>query len=198
MLRSSFVLLLFAAQPLLAQPEAANLVTASFVVSTPRGAFDDNTDTGYGFTGSYVRSISPNGVVGIGLSGSFLGYGSTSRRVPLSSTIPDILVDVETNNNTAFVLGVLEVRVPGSFQPYVQATGGGGFFYTTTTLEDTENGIPIVSDTNHDDGTWVWGGGGGIRFRFWQGRPRQSMVFSLPMADISCCISRYLPCSRRR
>jgi hypothetical protein len=154
-----------------AQPEGANQATAALVISTPRGEFDDNTDTGFGFTGTYVRSISPNRVVGIGLSGSFLGYGSTSRRVPLSNTIPDILVDVETSNNTAFVLGVFEVRIPGSFQPYLQALGGGGFFYTTTSLRDTRNDQVILSDTNQSDGTWVWGGGGGLRFRVWEGRP---------------------------
>jgi hypothetical protein len=155
----------------LAQPEGPNQVTAALVISSPRGEFDDNTDTGWGFEGAYVRSITGNRAVGIGLSGSFLGYGSTSRRVPLSSTIPDILVDVETNNNTAFLLGLFELRVPGRFQPYVQAVAGGGFFYTTTSLEDTENDQVILSDTNQSDETWVWGGGGGLRFRVWEGSP---------------------------
>jgi hypothetical protein len=155
----------------LAQPEGPNQVTAALAISSPRGEFDDNTDTGFGFTGAYMRSITPNGVVGIGLSGSFLGYGSASRRTPLSNTIPDILVDVETSNNTAFVLGVLEVHVPGRFQPYAQAVGGGGFFYTTTTLEDTRFDEVILSDTNQSDGTWVWGGGGGLRFRVWERTP---------------------------
>ena len=153
------------------QPEAANLATGALVISTPRGEFDDNTDTGFGFAGTYLRSISSNRVVGIGLSGSFLGYGSTSRRVPLSNTIPDILVDVETSNNTAFVLGVFEVRIPGSVQPYLQAVAGGGFFYTTTSLQDTRNDQVILSDTNQSDGTWVWGGGGGLRFRVWESSP---------------------------
>ena len=155
----------------LAQPEGSNQASAALVISTPRGEFDDNTDTGFGFTGTYVRSITSNRVVGIGLSGSFLGYGSTSRRAPLSNTIPDITVDVETSNNTAFVLGLFEVRVPGRIQPYLQATGGGGFFYTTTSLEDTRTDEVILSDTNQSDGTWVWGGGGGLRFRVWESAP---------------------------
>lgn len=154
-----------------AQPEGANQVSAALTISVPRGQFDDNTDTGWGFTGTYLRSITPNRVVGVGLSGSFLGYGSTSRRVPLSNTIPDILVDVETKNNTAFVTGLLEVRLPGPIQPYLQAVAGGGFFYTTTSLEDTRNNQVILSDTNQSDATWVWGGGGGIRFRLWKGQP---------------------------
>ena len=107
-----------------AQPEGPNLFAGALTISSPRGEFDDNTDTGFGFTGSYVRSITPNRVVGVGLSGSFLGYGSTRRRAPLSNTIPDITVDVETSNNTAFVLGLFEVRVPGRIQPYLQAVGG--------------------------------------------------------------------------
>ena len=155
----------------LAQPEGANQATAALVISSPRGEFDDNTDTGWGFEGAYVRSITGNRVVGIGLSGSFLGYGSTSRRAPLSNTIPDITVDVETSNNTAFVLGLFEVRVPGRIQPYLQAVGGGGFFYTTTSLEDTRTDQVILSDTNQSDATLVWGGGGGLRFRVWEARP---------------------------
>ena len=153
------------------QPDGPNVASAALVISTPRGEFDDNTDTGFGFTGSYLRSITSNRVVGIGLSGSFLSYGSTSRRAPLSNTIPDITVEVETSNNTAFVLGVFEVRVPGRIQPYLQATGGGGFFYTTTSLEDTRTDEVILSDTNQSDATWVWGGGGGLRFRVWESTP---------------------------
>jgi hypothetical protein len=155
----------------LAQPEGANQATAALVISSPRGEFDDNTDTGFGFEGAYVRSITANRVVGIGLSGSFLSYGSTTRRAPLSNTIPDITVEVETSNNTAFVLGLFEVRVPGRFQPYLQAVGGGGFFYTTTSLQDTRTDEVILSDTNQSDATWVWGGGGGLRFRVWESQP---------------------------
>lgn len=155
----------------IAQPEGPNQASAALVISTPRGEFDDNTDTGFGFTGTYVRSITSNRVVGIGLSGSFLSYGSTSRRAPLSNTIPDITVEVETSNNTAFVLGVFEVRIPGRIQPYLQATGGGGFFYTTTSLEDTRTDQVILSDTNQSDAAWVWGGGGGLRFRVWESTP---------------------------
>jgi hypothetical protein len=157
--------------PSFAQPEGPNTVSGALTISTPRGEFDDNTDTGFGFTGGYLRSLTPNRVVGIGVSGSFLSYGSARRRAPLSNTIPDITVEVETSNNTAFVLGVLEIRVPGKIQPYVQATGGGGFFYTTTSLQDTRTDEVIISDTNQSDGTWVWGGGGGLRVRVWETTP---------------------------
>jgi len=68
-------------------------------------------------------------------------------------------------------VGVFEVRVPGRIQPYLQATGGGGFFYTTTSLEDTRTDVVILSDTNQSDATWVWGGGGGLRFRVWESTP---------------------------
>jgi hypothetical protein len=173
--RSAFVvsLLLTVALPVaaFAQPEGPNLFSGALTISSPRGEFDDNTDTGFGFTASYLRSITGNRVVGVGISGSFLSYGSARRRAPLSNTIPDITVDVETSNNTAFVLGLLEVRVPGRIQPYVQATGGGGFFYTTTSLEDTRTDQVIISDTNQSDATWVWGGGGGLRFRVWESTP---------------------------
>ena len=84
MVRSMVLFLLLVPAAGLAQPDGPNTVAGGLTISTPHGEFDDNTDTGFGFTGNYLRSIGPNRVVGIGLSGSFLGYGSTRRRAPLS------------------------------------------------------------------------------------------------------------------
>ncbi|HUF88929.1 MAG TPA: hypothetical protein VMR66_02980, partial [Gemmatimonadota bacterium] len=72
------------------------------------------------------------------------------------------------------------------------------FFYTTTSLKDTRTDETILSDTNQSDATWVWGGGGGVRFRVWEGRPdpeeaarRASGPRSLPRAYVDVG-ARYL------
>ena len=151
-------------------------VTAGLGISVPRDEFDRNTDTGFGFVGSYLYTLNPSRTVGFGLTGSFQTYGGTDREAPLSSTIPDIRVDVETNNNTAFFQGLLQIKAPtGAVQPYAQGTAGFGFFFTTTSLRDPFDGQTILSDTTQSDGTWLWGGGGGMLIRVYQGEPRTTL-----------------------
>jgi hypothetical protein len=164
---------------LLALPGAASAqhqVTAGLAITDPRGEFDDNTDTGFGFAGSYLYALNPGRTVSIGLGGLFQSYGSTQRRARLSPTIPDITVDIETSNNTAFLQGLLQFKAPtGRMQPYAQGMGGYGWFFTTTSIEDPFNGQTILSDTNQSDGTWIWGGGGGMLVRVYEGQPRPTL-----------------------
>lgn len=155
---------------------AQHQVTAAFAITDPRGEFDANTDTGYGFTGAYVYAFGRDRVFGLGLTGLFQSYGRSERRAPLSPTIPDLRVDVETTNNTALIQGLVQVKAPtGAVQPYLQATGGFGWFFTTTGLEDPFTGQTILRDTNQSDGTWIWGGGGGLLFRVYEGRRRPAV-----------------------
>ena len=145
---------------------------AALLVSDPRGEFDDHTDTGFGFGATYLYALVPSRALAIGATGSFLNYGRSEREVPLSTTIPDIRVEVETTNNIVFVQGALQLKIPaGAIQPYGQVTGGFGWFSTSTTLRDRRSDEPILSDTNQSDGTWVWGAGGGAQIRVWTGQP---------------------------
>ena len=152
---------------------AQHQVTAAFVATDPRGEFDLNTDTGFGFTGSYLYAFGRQRVFALGATGTVQSYGRTSRRAILSPTIPDIRVDVETTNNNAYLQGIAQLKAPtGAVQPYAVATGGLGWFFTTTSLEDRFTDTVVLSDTNQSDGTWVLGGGGGLLIRIYQGQPR--------------------------
>lgn len=144
-------------------------------LSFPQGELDENTDTGFGFAGSYTYALTSNRSVGIGGALSVLTYGSTERRVPLSTTIPDIRVDVETSNNMGFLQGMLQLKAPtGAVKPYGNLTGGLAWFSTTTTLRDTRFDEEVISDTNQSDATWVVGAGGGLQVRVWTGQPSPS------------------------
>lgn len=161
MRRSTFIclaLLLTLPAATLAQHRAG----AAFTVSDPQGEFDTNTDTGYGFAAWYRYHL--GGGFAIGVDGAFQIYGSTERRVPLSPTIPEIQVEIETTNNTTYIQGALELApTTTGIQPYGLVTGGFGFFYTTSSLQDPETEETILSDTNQSDWTWVYGLGGGLR-----------------------------------
>lgn len=149
---------------------AQHQASIGLAISVPRGAFDENTDTGFGLGGGYMYALDPAGVVSLGATGSFLNYGNVRRRTGLSSTIPDIRVDVETRNDIAFFQGALQLRAPtGAVQPYLVGTGGFGVFWTTTSLEDPLTDQPIISDTNQSDATLVYGGGVGLQVKVWEG-----------------------------
>ncbi|MDX1661290.1 MAG: outer membrane beta-barrel protein [Gemmatimonadota bacterium] len=173
MRRRSFVFLAVFAAGLLAGPaHAQHEGTIGLAVSIPHGELDENTDTGFGFAGSYTYALTNNRSVSIGGAASFLTYGNTERRVPLSTTIPDIRVDVETSNNMGFLQGLLQLKAPaGAVNPYGQLSGGLAWFSTTTTLRDTRFDEEVISDTNQSDATWVLGAGGGLQVHVWTGEP---------------------------
>lgn len=139
-----------------------------FTIALPQGEFDENVENnGFGFTGQALFTV-PGSPVSIG--GSFGGviYGSETRREPFSTTIPDVTVDVETNNYILIGHLVLRIQPPaGPFRPYAEGVIGFHYLFTQTTIESREE--DIASDTNFDDGVFSYGGGGGIMFMVYEG-----------------------------
>ncbi len=143
-----------------------------FSIGSPQGEFRDNVGrNGFGGTieGFYRPSISP---VAFGLSLSFLNYGSDSRVEPLSTTIPDLKVQVDNDNNIVSGDVVLRYRQPGSFiRPYIDALLGFRYLYTSTSIqEDTKwgGGEEIASSTNFDDMTFEYGAGAGVMVQLYR------------------------------
>jgi hypothetical protein len=139
-----------------------------FTIAVPQGEFDEKVENnGFGFTGQALFSV-PGSPVSIG--GSFGGaiYGSETRREPFSTTIPDVTVDVETNNYILLGHLVLRIQPPaGPFRPYAEGVIGFHYLFTQTTIESRDE--DIASDTNFDDGVLSYGGGGGIMFMVYEG-----------------------------
>ena len=165
MRRSSFIVL----AALLAAPVSAagqHRAGVAFAFSDPQGEFDTNTDMGYGLAGWYRWGLGAGGMVALGVDVTFQQYGSTRRRAPLSTTIPEITVDIETSNQITYVQGAFEIQpATGRIRPYGVLAGGGGFFWTTSSLQDPETHETILSDTNQSDWTWVYSAGGGLRIQ---------------------------------
>ena len=90
-------------------------------------------------------------------------YGHESVRRPLSPTVPQIMVDVATNNYFWSVEAGPELRLEhGRLGMYGYGTGGFSYFATRSTVEGTDfNNQPFASTTNFDDFTWALTGGGG-------------------------------------
>ena len=112
----------------------------------------------------------------IGLEVGFMNYGSSDRREPFSTTIPDVFVRVSTTNN--FILGHAILRLQpnaGVFRPYIQGMVGFNYLFTDTKIENENNaGQEVASSTNLSDGAFSYGGGAGLMFLVY--RPNDGTV----------------------
>ena len=135
-----------------------------FLVGLPQGAFKDNVNrAGYGITGNI--GFAPSGYAYmLGVEFGFMNYGTEKRREPFSTTIPDVTVDVESQNN--FAMGHLFARLQpnsGSIRPYLEGTLGGNYLFTKTTIQNQGRGDEeVASSTNLDDFAFSYGGGAGV------------------------------------
>lgn len=134
-----------------------------FAVVFPQGDFKDHLDNeGYGFSG-LISIEMPRSFLSIGSSFGVMIYGRETRREPFSTTIPDVTVEVETRN--LLITGHLLLRAQpttGVVRPYVDGLFGLHYLMTDTSIESREQ--DVASDTNWDDATSSYGGGGGVMF----------------------------------
>jgi hypothetical protein len=132
----------------------------------PRGSFAENiTNNGYGVGGQFLVSLG-NSPFLVGADAGFVVYGSEKRRQPLSPTIPEISLEVQTSNN--IFLGHLLVRAQpraGSVRPYLDGLIGLKYLFTRTTIRDDSDDDELASTTNLSDSTFSYGFGGGLQIR---------------------------------
>lgn len=131
----------------------------------PQGEFKEFVGTGYGVGGHITFFLNPENTVGIRLFGSWIQYGRTTERLPLSPTLPGLLVDLTTANDI-YTFGVgPELQFGGrTARGYVHGAIGASNFATTTSAEGTNNTSPFASSTNFNDWTLAYYGGAGVLF----------------------------------
>ena len=137
----------------------------------PQGEFEvqlDNPGVGFGLWAGYRFGNSP---LMLGLDFSYTNFGIDRREEPLSSTIPDLRVEVENNYN--LINGNLFMRLmlpSGVVRPYAEGLFGFNYFFTETILRqrgaigDGER----LRDTNFEDVAMSYGFGGGLQIRVYE------------------------------
>lgn len=145
--------------------------SVDFALGLPQGEFSDHvTNPGFGI--SLFGGVGLEGTpLVVGLTGTFLVYGVERRHVPFSLTIPDVTVEVETNNNIASGHLVLRLQPPRSrVQPYLDGLLGFNYLFTETTVEDDRGSEDerIASTKNFDDAAFSYGIGAGLKIRVHQ------------------------------
>ncbi|MCS7053744.1 MAG: acyloxyacyl hydrolase [Ignavibacterium sp.] len=139
----------------------------NFSIAFPQGEFKEKVNNaGFGLNGDILFiSPKPKTPFGIGLNLSFYIYGSESRREPLSTTIPDVTVNVDrTNNLSNFHLLFLVGFPKGRIRPYLEGLFGGSYLSTTTSVKSENTGNDFASSTNFEDYAWSYGGGFGFSY----------------------------------
>jgi hypothetical protein len=142
-----------------------------FLVAVPQNEFRENSkDPGFGLSLD-LGYVVPNMPVVAGITGGFATYGSETFKVPFSSTVQLVTVDLTTSNNIA--LGHLFLRFQpqtGVFRPYFEGLLGLHYFWTESTVEDERyEDKEIAGSTNLSDVAFSYGAGGGIMFRVYKG-----------------------------
>jgi len=140
----------------------------SFIVGSPQGQFDTQLDaTGFGINAFGGIRVGRNSPILMGIDLGFLIYGHERRQEPFSRTIPDVTVDVVTDNNIVlshFLLRFQPAR--GAVRPYFDGLFGLKYLFTETRIQDTDffQDQPIVTSTNFEDVALSYGVGGGVSF----------------------------------
>lgn len=155
--------------------QAQSTVQAGFggQLAFPQNEFAKQVDLGGGLGGEFLYSPAA-GPFGIGLTVNYLIYGSETRREPFSTTIPDVEVDVTTENQIVLAHLLFRVQAKGGpIQPYADGLVGLNYLYTQTRIKSLDwvddDDDDVASSTNFDDTAFSYGFGGGVMVRVWQG-----------------------------
>lgn len=164
----------FAAAAAAAQPTFSLAGT----VGVPQGPFDDALGgVGGGVSATFLYQI-PRSPLALGVEGTALVYGHERRREPLSTTIPDVTVDVVTTNHLVQGLGVVRLQRPGGrVRPYADGLVGVHYLVTQTEVQEPRYDSAVFSSVNYDDTALALGAGVGLQVEVYRGHgPRRRPV----------------------
>lgn len=153
----------------------------NFTLGFPQGEFKNNVKrTGFGVSGHFLLfTPTIQYPLSFGINLGFINYGSESRAEPFSTTIPDVIVNVDRSNNIVNFHFLMQAVLPeGIIRPYAEALFGGSYIFTETSVKS--RGIEeVASSTNFDDFAWNYGAGGGLLFKVYSSEEPESKVSSV-------------------
>ncbi|MEA2064520.1 MAG: hypothetical protein U9P14_12525 [Gemmatimonadota bacterium] len=147
--------------------EARLTCDAGLALAWPQDKFEEQVDFAWGGGARIGYSFFEESAAGISLffDLSYLNYGRERRVEPFSITIPDVFVDVVTDNYMVLFSPGISLGVHrGWFRPYGEIFAGGTYIATRTKIEKHGwSQEEIAASTNFDDFTYNLGLGGGIK-----------------------------------
>ncbi len=155
------------------QSQAQLTAGAGLSLAWPQGDFSEQVDFAWGGAGRVGWAFAPGSSVAPVLFADvgYLNYGRERRTEPFSMTIPDVVVDVVTDNYMVQVSPGFQVGLRhGPVRPYAETFFGVTYIATRTKIENhgLGSGDEIAASTNFSDWTWNFGLGGGLQIPVWQ------------------------------
>ena len=141
----------------------------------PQSEFKQNVkNNGFGVSGNVLVGLGKSPLLA-GVDLGFATYGHESRRVPLSGSIPDITLKVDTDNNILLTHFLLRAQPRhGAVRPYVDGLVGFTYLFTKTTVQSDSSSEALASTNNLSDFAFSYGVGGGVQSRIARlGRSRE-------------------------
>jgi len=148
-------------------PSSRGSIGIHLQLSEPKGELGRNTGNGFGVGAYALVRLDPNSIANLRADLSFLTYGMSTRRIPLSGTGGLIQLDLRTTSNiVSFVTGPQLLGPTGTFTPYATALGGFSVFWTSSSIEGSNNEQdPFATTTNASDAVLAYGGAVGSYIR---------------------------------
>lgn len=148
------------------QPSRKNFAGLNLQVAVPQGEFKQFVGTGVGASGNVTFMLDRSRQAGVRLYLSWIEYGRTTERLPLSPTLPGLTVDLTTSNDIiTFGVGPEFHLTRGEFRPYATGFVGFSVFTTSTSARGTLNTSPFAESDNFNDFTLGYAGGGGFLYQ---------------------------------
>jgi len=158
-------------QPFPASGQVRPEASFGLLVGQPSGDFGDNvSDTGYGVVLAGGIQL-PESPVFLGIELGYLIYGHERRSEAFNADIPDVRVDVVTDNSIFQANVFLRLQPQsGKIRPYVDGVVGFKYLFTETTVQDTEGWVfdRIADYVNFDDWALAYGIGAGAAIALWE------------------------------
>ncbi len=146
-------------------PSPKTLVGINLQLGVPQGEFKNFVGTGAGLGGNITFMVDRGHHFGLRIWGSWIEYGRSTERVPLSPSLPGLDVDLTTANDIwSFGVGPELHLGSGPLRTYLHAAIGTSDFSTSTSVEGSNNSSPFASSTNFNDWTFAYYGGGGFMY----------------------------------
>jgi len=177
----SFIIFFFAVS---AEAQERFQAGGHFMLGYPQGGFKENVEhPGLGGNFYFAYHL-PRTILSTGVTFGFLIYGHETRVEPLSSSIPDLIVDVNTTNSILLCHLFLRLQPQqGMFRPYLDGLMGLEFLTTDTSIHGHHNWEDELSSNNYNDLAFSYGAGGGTMVSFLQIRRGESgrHIFSMDL-----------------
>jgi len=138
----------------------------------PQSEFKDHVDFAFGGGARIGWGLASESAAVVTIFGdlNYLNYGRDRRLAPFSLTVPEVTVDVVTDNYMFMLSPGVSFGVRnGTIRPYGEFFCGLTYIATKSRVENRSlPSEPIAESTNFSDFTYNLGFGGGLKLLVWQ------------------------------